>query len=272
MTGTAATTRGRWRRRSRIIGLAGSAAASLLLAPSAADAQAMAACDPADPAQRPALVIRGLPARIAPDRDIPFLIARAARGTTPAVYRGGASVATERPREEELLTEYFFDGRDDRLLARGTRYWVRMRGGEAPATVTLAYPQDTPAGRCRVRLTRRVLSVAPRAPRVRLERRHRAGVAARLGVGVAGGCWRGRAGATTVRVSGGGRTRTIRLADLCERWSRRTTRLPGLAVTAVDAGAERGLTFRTTGPGGRYRVSVSFRGRVVLRGTVRAAA
>src|SRR3954452_14318515 len=62
-------------------------------------------CDGHDRTQRPALVIRGLPESIAPDRDIPFLIARARRGSTGAVYRGGASVSTERPLEDTFLAE-----------------------------------------------------------------------------------------------------------------------------------------------------------------------
>jgi hypothetical protein len=265
MTGTARTARGAGR---ASIGAGTAVMGVLLAAPAGAGAQALPACDAADRAQRPALVIRGLPARIAPDREIPFRIARATRGTTRAVYAGGASVATERPQEEELLTEYFLDRADDRLLGRGMPYWLRMRAGEAPATVTLEYSQDTRSGRCRVTLSRRVRAVEPRAPRVRLEFVRGAGaVEARLAVGVAGGCHRGRAGTTTVRVSRAGRGRTIRLWDLCERWTPRAVRLPGLIVSA-GGGPRRALHLRPVGGGGPYRVRVAFHGRVVLRRTV----
>jgi hypothetical protein len=135
--------------------------------------------------------------------------------------------------------------------------------------VTLSYTQDTSGGRCRVSLRRRVLTVAPRPVHVRLESRRRAGgMQVRLAVGAAGGCWRGRAGTTIVRVSRGTRSRTIRLADLCERWSRRVTLLPGLRITAGAGGRSRVLSLRATGPRASYRVAVSFRGRVLLRRTV----
>lgn len=269
MTGTARMTSGRGARRRSIGGLAVAAAAGLLVAP-AAGAGTAPACDADDRGQRPALVLRGLPAHIAPGRDIPFRVERAARGATGAVYRGGASVAVERPHETNLLTEYFLDARDDRMLPGGMPYWIRMRRGEAPATVVLAYHQDTPAGRCRVRLARAVRSVAPHAVRARLTSRRRAGrLEGRLTVGAAGGCWRARAGTTIVRVSGGGDSRTIRLTDLCERWSPRDVRLPGLRIGAVGAGASRALALRAEGRrGGRYRVAVSFRGRAVLRRSV----
>jgi hypothetical protein len=129
-----------------LIGAAGVAA----LAPGGAGAADVAPCDAGDRGERPALVVRALPSRIAPDRDIPFLVVRAPRGNTQAVYRGRASVATERPQEENFLTEYFLQPADDRELGRGGVYWIRMRAGEAPATVRLTYvnPPD------RTRLTR----------------------------------------------------------------------------------------------------------------------
>jgi hypothetical protein len=259
----------------RRVGAAGLGIGMAVLAAGTTGAQAaVPACDPREPAHRPALVLRELASRIAPDRDIPFLVARAPRGATTAVYRGGASIATERPHEDNFLFEYHLQPEDHRDLGPGTVNWVRMRRDEAPATVRLSYVQQTATGRCRVTISRTVTTVAPRPAQVRVRRATSGGRRElRLSVGAEGGCARGPAGRTTVRISGRGRSRTFRLADLCEQWDHRRVRLPGLEVIAHDRriGPWPQLRLRATGPASSYRVRVRFRGRLLMDRTVRVS-
>jgi hypothetical protein len=138
--------------------------------------------------------------------------------------------------------------------------------------VRLSYVQQTATGRCRVTISRSVATVAPRPARVRIREATSGGRRElRLSVGAQGGCARGPAGRTAVRISGRGRTRTFRLADLCEQWDRRRVRLPGLDVIAHDRriGPSPQLRLRARGSSGSYRVRVTFRRQVLMDRTLR---
>lgn len=240
---------------------------------STAPAQGLPACGPNVIGLGPAVKFVALPAQIAPGRNIPFAIDDNTGGDG---YVGEGSL-TMAVAGQPPFYGHAFDAAENQLVSdyqdnNGPAFFIELDPGDPPATVTMSYRTFGYPTDC-IRSIQSIVSVtSPHAAAPRFA--SNAGESLDDGsftMRVDGGCHLGSAGTTTVQLSGYGRTRTLRLADLCGSWSPRSATLPGLRIVPDDykVGAYPALIVKPTKTR-RYRVTVSFAGRVVARRILQA--